>query len=104
MPTSWCLPAGLGGCRDTDLFLLRHLPGLPDCSGKLQQLQQQLLQVSIWWPHQLSTEPQELPAARLGGGGLPACWGQDETDSLFLSLSLPLVQSGPLEELGKSRM
>lgn len=40
-------PAGLGGCWHADLLLLCHLPGLSDGAGELQQLQQQLLQVSV---------------------------------------------------------
>lgn len=38
MPTFLCPPPGVGGRWDADLFLLRHLPGLPDRSGELQQL------------------------------------------------------------------
>lgn len=37
--------SGMDGCWDSDLLLLCHLPGLPHRAGKLQQIQQQLLQV-----------------------------------------------------------
>lgn len=35
----------MDGCWHPDLFLLCHLFGFPDSFGKLQQIQQQLLQV-----------------------------------------------------------
>ena len=39
-------PLGVDGRGHPDLLLLRHLPGVPDGPGQLQQVPQQLLQVS----------------------------------------------------------
>lgn len=47
-PLTFSVP-GLDGCRHSDPLLLRHLPGLPDSSGQLQQIYQQLLQVRGAW-------------------------------------------------------
>lgn len=50
-PLTFSVP-GLDGCRYSDPFLLCHLPGVPDSSGQLQQIHQQLLQVrEAWTPH-----------------------------------------------------
>ena len=46
-------PLGVDGRGHPDLLLLRHLPGVPDGPGQLQQVSQQLLQVSgggAWVP------------------------------------------------------
>ena len=44
-------PLGVDGRGHPDLLLLRHLPGVPNSPGQLQQVPQQLLQVSgggVW--------------------------------------------------------
>lgn len=38
---------GVDRCGDTDLLLLRHLPGRYDVAGELQQIQVQLVQASV---------------------------------------------------------
>lgn len=43
-PLTFSVP-GLDGCRHSDPLLLCHLSGVPDSSGQLQQIYQQLLQV-----------------------------------------------------------
>lgn len=76
--------SGLDGCRHSDPLLLCHLPGVPDSSGQLQQIYQQLLQVrGAWIPHILleicsETNSTELhfrqalsPGETLGRAALP---------------------------------
>ncbi len=55
---------GVDRCRDTDFLLLRHLSWSHDITGKLQQVQIQLLQVCF-----------DVPGA---GGGLSPVNGQSE--------------------------
>lgn len=49
------LLVGLDGCRNPNILFVRHMFGLPDYTGELQQVQQQLLQVSFLWYDELKS-------------------------------------------------
>ena len=89
-------PLGVDGRGHPDLLLLRHLPGVPDGPGQLQQVSQQLLQVSgggAWVPappgvpgqgqslHPTCLHPtlQSIPQGCQVARGAGAAWASDRS-------------------------